>query len=228
MLGLVTIGQSPREDIVASMLPDIDPDRVLQAGALDELDESSIECLVPVHHERPLVTRLRDGREVVVAKERIVPLLREAVRRVDDAGANTICVMCTGAFPRFHANALVAYPDQILSRLIDAVLPSGVLGVVMPHAGQQVDMLDKWTTPGRVVITGVASPYSSGIAVTAVVRQIVDAGAELVVLDCMGFDRRMARDARMAVDAPVVLANGLVGSVLCELSGVSARFLSEV
>jgi hypothetical protein len=44
----------------------------------------------------------------------------------------------------------------------------------------------------------------------------------------MGFDRRMLADARAATDKPVILANGIVGSVLRETVDVSVALLDQV
>ena len=52
--------------------------------------------------------------------------------------------------------------------------------------------------------------------------------AQAIVLDCMGFDRRMLADARAATDKPVILANGIVGSVLRETVDVSVALLDQV
>ncbi len=68
MISLVTIGQSPREDVVVSMFGDSVPASVIEAGALDELDFSEIAELYPEPGDQPLVTRRRDGSEVVIGK----------------------------------------------------------------------------------------------------------------------------------------------------------------
>jgi protein AroM len=227
-LGLVTIGQSPRDDVVASMFGEVGAGMVIEAGALDALDEAEIARLAPAAEEHPLVTRLRDGRETVVSKERVIPLLDVAVRNVERAGATIVCVLCTGEFPPLGSRALVIYPDRVLGKLIDAILPDGALGVLMPHAGQRETMLAKWSTPRRAVVTGVASPYTAAGDIARETRRLEDAGAQLVVLDCMGFNRAMLADARRATTPPVVLANGLVGATLAELTGLSARLLDQV
>src|SRR6185437_12553493 len=80
-VGLITIGQSPREDIVASMFDRSASFACIEHGALDDLNQAQIEQLAPQDDELPLVSRLRDGTEVLIAKERIIPLLQRAVER---------------------------------------------------------------------------------------------------------------------------------------------------
>lgn len=227
MLGLVTIGQSPRDDVIASMLGQPASGVCVEAGALDLLDLHEIAALSPTHGEQPLVTRLRDGREVVIGKERLMPHMQRAIERLEADGCGTICVLCTGEFPPLGRSALMIYPDRIVFHLVEALLPEGTLGVLMPHPGQETGMLEKWTTATRSTVTAVASPYSESGQIATEIQRLVNAGADGIVLDCMGFDRRMLADARSATNKPVILANGIVGGVLREVAGVSASFLDR-
>lgn len=217
MLGLVTIGQSPRPDVRISMFNERAPLGLLEAGALDELTFSEITALAPDDGDHPLVTRLRDGEEVVVAKRAIVPLLQAAVDRVEREGATVVCVLCTGAFPALTARGRLVFPDRILEGTVNALLPTGMIGVLMPHPGQQAMMERKWQHAQRRVVTAAVSPYAGSDGFADAARELAAAGAELIVMDCMGFDRAMQERVRAAVDLPVILANGLVGAVLGEL-----------
>lgn len=218
MLGLVTIGQSPRDDVTTSMFGD-DAPACVEAGALDQLDDQTIAALAPADDEHVLVTRLVGGREVLVAKERLLPHVQTAVDRVVHDGASIVCILCTGAFPELTSTVPLVFPDRLLTATFGAVMPSGRVGVLMPHPGQHASMVDKWTTDSRSVVTASVSPYAGDSGVGAAARQLVADGADAIVMDCMGFDRRMLADARCTVDVPVVLANGLVGAVLREMIG---------
>lgn len=217
MLGLATIGQAPREDIVGSMLGCPDSGTVIQAGALDHLERSAIEGLAPRRDEHPLVTRLTDGKEVVISKERVTPLLNDAVRRLEGAGAALICVLCTGQFQGLVSTQLIVYPDAVLAGVVDAVLPKGALGVVIPHAGQWETMIGKWKRGNRTVDLQVVSPYDGSRSFDEAGERLVSAGADLIVMDCMGYTNEMQSKVRSAVDVPVLLANGVVGGVLASM-----------
>lgn len=217
MIALVTIGQSPRADVVASMFNEPEHQRLLQFGALDGFSGSDVDRLKPVGTDHPLVTRMADGDEVVVSKRAILPLLQDAVDRAVEEGAEVICVLCTGEFPTLTSRVRLLFPDRILSHTVEAVLPSGTLGVLMPHEGQREMMLRKWSSPDRRVVTAAVSPYATGASFGDTSRSLVDAGAELIVMDCMGFDRRMRAEVREAANVPVLLANGVVGAILGEL-----------
>lgn len=213
-LALVTIGQSPREDVVASMFAGQLP-AFVEYGALDLLSREAIAALTPAAADPPLVTRLRDGSEVVVGKQALMPHVQAAVDRAVADGATTVAMLCTGAFPGLVHGVPCVYPDAVVRAVVDALLPTGTLGVVIPHAGQHDGMLEKWQTPHRAAITEVASPYTAVDSIPDAVRALSD--CDLIVLDCMGYDRAMLAVARAAATAPVLLSNGVVGAILLEL-----------
>lgn len=218
MLGLVTIGQSPRDDVVSSMFPDRVPP-IAQAGALDDLDSETIACLKPRVGEHVLVSRLINGTEVEISKERLLPHVQQAVERVVDAGATTICILCTGAFPTIHARVTIITPDTLLRAVVDATYPCGALGVLMPHLDQADMMQNKWGRESRRVVTASASPYEASSAdLPSAVTRLTEQDVDLIVMDCMGFDRRMQAEVRELARCPVILSNGLVGGILAALT----------
>lgn len=218
LVGLVTIGQAPRADIVPSMFPLGLANTPVQAGALDSLTNDTIASLAPMSDEHPLVTRLRDGQEVVVAKQRIVPFLQRAIDRAVADGAAVVVVLCTGEFPSLTAPVPLIFPDRLLRSVVDALLPAGHLGILMPHEGQREMMLAKWQAAGRTISTATASPYSATADLEQQARLLRDRGADLIVMDCMGFSNAMKQVVARAAGRPTILANRLVGRIVEELT----------
>jgi protein AroM len=216
-VGFVTIGQSPRDDILQSMLPPQLHTSVLQQGALDQLERNEIEDLHPATGEVPFVTRLSDGAEVLVSKKRLMPHLQKAVDTVVKAGADIVVILCTGEFPEISAEVPLIYPDRILKATINALLPKGVIGVVMPHEDQMELMRSKWHTNVRRFAGLAISPYSASGALASAGRKLQDDGADIIVLDCMGFTRNMKALVARDTSRSVILANRLVGRVIEEL-----------
>ena len=69
-VGLVTIGQSPRDDVVGEMRSILGSGiKISQRGALDGLAGMEIAKLKPGKNDLPLSTRLRDGSIAAVVKE---------------------------------------------------------------------------------------------------------------------------------------------------------------
>lgn len=216
--GFVTIGQAPRDDILVSMLPDTPSTALIQHGALDGLSRSELQELQPENDETPFVTRLADGSEALVSKNALMPRLQSAVNRAESDGAGSVVVLCTGAFPSLTSTVPLIFPDRILQANVDALLPFGTIGVVMPHENQMELMQKKWATPERTMVGYSASPYSSSDRLQEIGRNMHERAVDLIVLDCMGFTAEMKATVAAAVDVPVILANRLVGRVIEELS----------
>ncbi|MGH3750343.1 MAG: AroM family protein, partial [Micromonosporaceae bacterium] len=58
VLGVVTIGQAPRDDLVPEMVPLLPPARIVEHGALDGMSAAQIADLAPKPGEQPLTSRL--------------------------------------------------------------------------------------------------------------------------------------------------------------------------
>ncbi|MFW6074435.1 MAG: AroM family protein [Chloroflexota bacterium] len=219
----MTIGQSPRDDIVNSMFGR-DPGPMLQQfGALDDLAVTEVRNLVPHNGEEVLVSTLRSGDEVILAKARLMPHVQCAVDRAVTSGASTVCILCTGNFDAINArSATLVTVDQLLLSVVDSLLPRGTLGVLCPHPAQEQGMLTKWRSEGRRVRVWSLSPYNQAERGHRFGDDIGAADVDLMIMDCMGFDREMQDDVSSQVNCPVLLSNGVVGAVLEELLTVGS------
>lgn len=215
-LGVVTIGQTPRPDLLAPFRSALGDDAdIVEAGALDGLSDAQVRELTPQPEETPLVTRLASGETVVIAKERILGRLQARIDALVAAGAGLVVVLCTGPFPRFAAPVPVLLPDPILRHLVEGVLPEGKLGVVAPIAGQFPMMARKWC--GYDLALRAVDPY---VKVAAMGEAVADLGdCQIVVLDCMGFSPAHAACARAACPRPALLAQEVLASTVALLVG---------
>src|SRR5438477_9211152 len=97
-IGMVTIGQAPRVDVVPDMAELLGPVEIVERGALDGLTRDEIAPLAPGAGDEVLVTRLRDGTPVFVAKRHVTPLVQRRIDELEAAGATLTVLLCTGAF----------------------------------------------------------------------------------------------------------------------------------
>ena len=104
-LGLLTIGQSPREDIVPGFVHGLGrPVELVQEGALDGLTVDQVADLFPRPGEYLLITRMADGRSVTVGRESLLPRLAAAVGRLEERRVDLIVLLCTGTFPEIRTS----------------------------------------------------------------------------------------------------------------------------
>src|SRR5207248_7456922 len=83
-VAFVTIGQTPRSDLVPEILARIGvPIEAVEFGALDGMSAAEIAAAAPRPGEASLATRLAGGGETVVAKEWAQGRLQQIFDRID-------------------------------------------------------------------------------------------------------------------------------------------------
>ena len=86
-IGAITIGQSPRDDIIRDIRPLLGEEiQLLQAGGLDGLSREEIEAFTPQPGDYVLISKLRDGSSVVFAERYILPRLQACIDRLEEDG----------------------------------------------------------------------------------------------------------------------------------------------
>jgi protein AroM len=218
-VGLVTIGQSPRVDVVPEIkevLRDVEVE-VVECGALDKLSKDEIKALAPGEGEYVLVTRLRDGTEVRVAREKILPLMQGCIDSLEPS-VDVVGLLCTGEFPELKSRKLLLEPSDLLLKVVESLRVSR-LGVVVPDP-KQVDLTRrKWrgVAPDLKIIS--VSPYTGTLEdLRKASEELSD--RDLVVLDCIGFGKEAKRVVAAASGKPVLIPRTLMARVLRELLGV--------
>ncbi|HEY64942.1 MAG TPA: AroM family protein [Caldilineae bacterium] len=219
LLGLVTIGQSPRDDILPQIQPHLPADvNIRQMGALDGLTRAEIDALAPGPGDYVLHTRLRDGSAVTVSRTAILPLLQGCLEQLEGEEANPIVLLCTGEFPELCGSGLLIEPDRLLVNVVRGLRPRR-LGVLVPLPAQIEAATEKWRTTGAELAFEAASPYRDGDEVFRAAEALRDQSPDLVVMDCMGYTRAHKEAVQEVMDKPVILAASMVGRVMGELVG---------
>lgn len=217
-VGAITIGQSPRADVLPEMIPIIGAGvEVIEAGALDGLGGDEIAGMSPRPGEYVLVTKLRDGSSVQVARERIVARMQEQITRVVERGAEVVAILCTGEFPELTCPRLLVEPQLVLHHFVAALARGRRLGVVVPAQEQVEQARVRWEGVGAQLQVEPASPYGEVTDLRRASEVLGDWGAELVVLDCIGFTMAMKREVHAVLGVPVILPRTVLARTLAEL-----------
>ena len=218
-VGMVTIGQAPRDDVVPEMAELIGPGaEILEGGALDGLSRAEIERLAPEGDHEVLVTRLSDASAVFVAKEKITPLVQRRIDELEAAGAAMTVVLCTGAFKGLSSARALVTPEKVLVGVLRGVAFPGRLGVICPSTRHVPQTEARWRGHGWDPVVVPLSPYEHGPDPGAADRFRRE-GVGCVLLDCMGFRRRARRELQDALGVPLIVANLLVARVVGEMVG---------
>ena len=208
VLGVITIGQSPRGDlerVFAAQAPDA---RVRVRGALDGLDPHEIADLARRRTEHPMLVRLLDGSTRDVGIEWLHPLVERIAREFADEFARVVVVACAGDFPECRCDVPVVMPGRLIPREVATLSPRLKVGVVTPVESQAPAAAAKWLADGFLPSVTWASPASHGEIMRAGAA-MREADVDLVVLDCMGHDERYAEALARRCGKQVVSAQDI-------------------
>jgi protein AroM len=220
-LGMVTIGQAPRVDVVPDMADLLGSSvEIVERGALDDLSASEIATLAPTGDDDVLVTRLADGQSVFVAKRHITPRVQRKIAALEAEGVAMTVLLCTGKFPALAAARPLVEPDKVLLGVIRGIKFNGRLGVLTPSERHVSQAEARWTSYGFDPVVAAASPYREAASIPEAAVAFRARGAGLVVLDCIGFRREARVALQEALGVPVIVANLLMARIVAELLGV--------
>ncbi len=217
-IGFLTIGQSPRTDVMEEIGEALVGAAVVEKGTLDGYTFEEIERKFgPKPGETTYVTRLNDGRQVKVAKEKITTLLQQKIYELENEEVDLIILLCSGEFPILNSRKPLIYPDRLLktlaSEMIDRSMP---LGILVPLQEQEGYAKTRWRELTEELVVAHASPY------TGTEEEFREAAeklysSKLVVMDCIGYTYRQKRIIQRGVDAPVLTVRGALHSLITSI-----------
>lgn len=219
-LATLTIGQAPRPDIVPILDAHLDEGIArVHAGILDGLTHAEIEQRFAPRVRQPrLVSRLLDGSSVVLDRGLIEAAAQAKLAALEAQGCTTILLLCTGHFERLiAAKARLLEPDRFLPAAVAALTRGTKLGIIVPIVEQIDSEADKWSDLDPAPVYAAASPYQDDFGpVTQAAVDLRRRGADILLMDCMGFVEVHRAAARIA-GLPTILSNSLMAKMVAEI-----------
>ncbi|WP_107839567.1 AroM family protein [Metasolibacillus meyeri] len=205
-IAVVTIGQAPRKDMASDIvkLKDAGLD-ITEFGVLDLLTLDEINTLAPTPSDDDiLVTLLTSGKQVKLSKQKLMPYIQK--RMHDLSNFQWILLMCTGDFANKLTGKNVLLPDHFMTHLIKGIHPHLHLGLIGPEPEQQNSVCDKWQRAQFNVSFAASSPYHFNEQHLLMAAQKLAArGADLLILDCMGYSNSIKKMIQDKLNIPVVV-----------------------
>lgn len=216
-VGFLTIGQSPRDDVIREIRPLLSPFvEIVQYGMLDDLSPAEIHALTPNKEESLLVSRLRDGTQVKLGEKKISALLPGAVDLMKtEMDVNVVGILCTHEFPLMKYSVPVIFPCASLQFLLEQVLEVESLGVVVPSENQIEMAREKWGEGITSVET--KSPYVEGKPWKEIADSFALKKVSIIVLDCIGYSRKDRQAIQKAYPIPSLLPRTLLAYAINQL-----------
>jgi protein AroM len=205
-VGFITIGQSPRDDVLDDLPETLKDIQAVQVGALDGLTAHQISAVQPTNNETVYVSRLRDGSEVSIAKERLIPILEEKVQLLSK-DVEVIVMLCSGSMNLRNSEEVV-FPSKLLRQAVESKGRRQRIGVMIPDQSQMQLAKDEWVGFADEVKIVSFSPYTDPIEdLKACSRKFAD--RDLIVMDCIGYGRLHTKIVSDVARRPVVAARSV-------------------
>jgi protein AroM len=212
-VAFVTIGQSPRSDVMPDILAETrTPFEVAERGALDGLDDAAIADLAPRPGEERLVSRLRDGREVLLGKPAIDRRLHTILAELDEGGFDLVVLLCTGQFTRFNLRTPFIEPQHTVDHFVQGLAYGAKqIGILLPNTVQ----IDEFHgIPGVATKAASASPYLADNEAALRTAAVSLADTDIIVMHCIGYSEAMRQVVKHAAKRPVLVSRRLVAHAI--------------
>lgn len=216
-IGVITIGQSPRVDLIEDIMPILDEKfNIIEEGALDNFDLEYVrENLGPEPGHNILVSRMRDGEQVTLSEEKIIPLIQKCINDLEQKGCRIIVLLCTGKFPEFQHREILIYPQKLMHRLTEVLVEDGYLGILVPDEKQIPRAKEMWDSKGIKTKVVAASPYLSIDELKENCKSLSD--TSIIYMDCMGYSKKMKDMVASITGKLVILSRNVVFAIVNQL-----------
>lgn len=216
---LVTIGQSPRDDLVPELLSITGYNfSYTEIGLLDSLSPLEIREMKPHKDDRVLVSKLRNGKQAILSHEKVERALNDLID--EEASCDAILLLCTSEFKSLmkkRKDKLVIMPSLVLKEFLRSFISlSDSLGVIVPELSQVIDATQRWGKVVKNVFAVHLSPYLNNDEDEwkRVSHFFQEKEVNYIVMDCMGYSIFHSQKLVALSNLPVFAARVVTGNFL--------------
>lgn len=208
----VSVGQSPREDLIEEMMQNLDvPVETLEIGALDNLSDTEIAAFAVKDDEASIVTRLADGSNIVLSKSAISERMAKIVAEFRPGEYDLVAILSTGLFRDFDSNCPTVNSQRAIeSAIISLAAQGSTVGIIMPLERQ----LQEFDIPALVDYKIVASHARDNDRGQLAAALIDLAETDIIVLNSVAYTEADRAVVARASGKPVILARRIVSSAI--------------
>jgi len=213
-LQVFVIGQSPRLDIEAQVALVARDTKISVDGVLDGMSlEKIADRVVPESDRDAVFATLSSGDAVTVSKQMVTTRLSAKL----ETGGPAL-LWSTASFQDLPRRHDFVQPADLLTMMIDVLLPKGTLGLLVPRRDRLETRIQERSRPGVHVVAAALAPHSDHVEVDAAAFQLVAQKPDLAIMDCMSYTRlEMARVSAILsclVLLPAVVATQAAAALL--------------
>ncbi|EAU4977503.1 AroM family protein [Salmonella enterica] len=219
-LAILTIGVVPMSEVLPLLTEYIDEQHITHHSLLGKMSREDVMADYAVEPgDDPLLTLLNDNQIAHVSRQKVERDLQSVVEVLDNQGYDVIILMSTVAIKSMAArNSILLEPLRIIPPLVASIVDGHQVGVIVPVAELLAAQEKKWQVLQMPPVYSLANPvHGSEQQLIDAGQALLDQGADVIMLDCLGFHQRHRDILQQALDVPVLLSNVLIARLASEL-----------
>ncbi|ECG4006062.1 AroM family protein [Salmonella enterica] len=219
-LAILTIGVVPMSEVLPLLTEYIDEQHITHHSLLGKMSREDVMADYAVEPgDDPLLTLLNDNQIAHVSRQKVERDLQSVVEVLDNQGYDVIILMSTAAIKSMAArNSILLEPLRIIPPLVASIVDGHQVGVIVPVAELLAALEKKWQVLQMPPVYSLANPvHGSEQQLIDAGQALLDQGADVIMLDCLGFHQRHRDILQQALDVPVLLSNVLIARLASEL-----------
>ena len=219
-LAILTIGIVPMEEVLPLLTEYIDENQIACHSLLGNMSREDVMAEYAVEvGEDPLLTLLRDNQLAHVSRQKVERDLQSVVEVLDNQGFDVILLMSTAAIKNLTArNTILLEPLRIIPPLVASIVDGHQVGVIVPVEELLAVQAQKWQVLATSPLYALANPiHDPPHQLISAGKELLENGADVIMLDCLGFNQRHRDLLQKNLDVPVLLSNVLIARLASEL-----------
>ncbi|EBX2872993.1 AroM protein [Salmonella enterica subsp. enterica serovar Muenchen] len=219
-LAILTIGVVPMSEVLPLLTEYIDEQHITHHSLLGKMSREDVMADYAVEPgDDPLLTLLNDNQIAHVSRQKVERDLQSVVEVLDNQGYDVIILMSTAAIKSMAArNSILLEPLRIIPPLVASIVDGHQVGVIVPVSELLAAQEKKWQVLQMPPVYSLANPvHGSEQQLIDAGQALLDQGADVIMLDCLGFHQRHRDILQQALDVPVLLSNVLIARLASEL-----------
>ena len=219
-LAILTIGVLPFREVLPLLTEHIPEDQITHKTLLGNLPREEVMARYALEPgEDDVLTLLSDSTIASISRQKVERDLQAVIEVLDNQGYDVILLMSTADIGGLSArNAILLEPRRIIPPLVASIVDGHQVGVIVPLVEQLSAQQRKWQMLENPPIYAIASPmHDSDSTLIAAGRQLLAQGADVLMLDCLGFHQHHRDVLQKALEIPVLLSNVMLARLASEL-----------
>lgn len=219
-LAILTIGVVPVSEILPLLTEHISAEQIKHVSLLGNMSREEALAEYGVEPgEEEIHSLLADRTLVHVSKQKTERALQSVLEILDKQDYDVILLMSSERFTTLSvSNTILLEPERIIPPLVTSIVDGHQVGIIIPIPELLAAQHRKWQQLEKPPLFELANPvHGTDEDLLNAGRKLLADGADVLVIDCLGFHQKHRDMLQKVLDVPVILSNVLLARLASEL-----------